>query len=482
MKRLNEANLININDGVNKPSYDRAKVRAGIVHFGVGNFHRAHQAVYCHRLLESGDNDCGIIGISMRSAKIHDALAPQDFLYTEATLGKVTSYNIISSIVDILIAPESPKAVIDVVKRSQTQLVTTTITEKGYCLYKGGVDFKHVDIQCDMQSLAEPKTIYGYLAAALIERSQSDGSPLTIMCCDNLQGGGEFLAIGTLALIEQHNKACLMWVNKNVNFIASMVDRVTPATDDNLIHQVTQLLEVEDKSPIAAEPFSQWVIEDNFAGTKPAFDKVGANFVVDITEYEQMKLRFLNASHSIIAALGYLLGDTYIHQVLTKVEVLSFTKQALLENILPFTTIPQDADAYQYIEQIIERFQNSALPYGVLQVGTDSSQKIVQRWFPTIDDALNKNHNASSFAFILAAWALYIEQAISNKELNDPLLDEFTKILAETREISVKSLLILTGAENFNFFKNIGFIRKVEEYNQLMSDRGIATALKLFLN
>jgi fructuronate reductase len=333
-----------------------------------------------------------------------------------------------------------------------------------------------------MQSLAEPKTIYGYLAAALIERSQSDNSPLTIMCCDNLQGGGEFLAKGTLALIEQHNKACLMWVNKNVNFIASMVDRVTPATDDNLIHQVTEQLAVEDKSPIAAEPFSQWVIEDNFAGKKPAFDKVGANFVVDITEYEQMKLRFLNASHSIIAALGYLFGDTYIHQALKKVEVLSFTKQALLENILPFTTIPQDAGAYQYIEQIIERFQNSALPYGVLQVGTDSSQKIVQRWFPTIDDALNKNHNTSFFAFVLAAWALYIEQAISNKELNDPLLAEFTKALAETREISVKSLLILTGAENFNFFKNIVFINKVEEYKQLMSERGIATALKLFLN
>lgn len=462
-------------------SYDKTKVTAGIVHFGVGNFHRTHQAIYCDKLLSKGETEWGITGVSMRSPGIRNALAPQDFLYTQITLGTDTTFRLVGAIQEILVAPENPAAVIDAVADNQTQLVTTTITEKGYCLSSGELDSQHPGIIQDLGSLEQPQTIYGYLAAAIIKRCQNNGTPFTVLCCDNMQGGGDHLKEGVRLLLQAHASESQQWTKENVAFSSSMVDRVSPATDENLKQQVANHWGVIDEWPVAAEPFSQWVIEDNFAGQRAPFDKVDAQFVGDIAPYEQMKLRCLNAGHSMISSLGYLAGDRTIQEALSRPSILHFVRQALVMNVLPATQIPTGSDGMAYIQQLLDRFQNSALPYTVLQVGSDSSQKIQQRWFPSIDDALNQGSDTSYLAFALAAWTRYIVDALDREDLNDPLKIEFSEVMQRTIETPARPILALAGADKFHFFHTPDFLTGVKDYYRAISTLGIEGALANFL-
>jgi fructuronate reductase len=482
MKRLGNDNLPLDGPGTSLFSYNRERCESGIVHFGAGNFHRTHQAVYCDDLLCQGETQWGITGVSLRSAKLRDALAPQDFLYTQVTLGPDTDYRIVGSIKDILVAPENPAAVIDAVASSQTHVVTTTITEKGYYLSSGVLDDNHPDIRKDTASLDHPHTIYGYLAAAIIKRCHNGGTPVTIICCDNIQGGGEHLQTGVIKLLTQHCEKSCSWAEQGVAFISSMVDRVSPATDEQLKQSVALQLQVIDEWPVAAEPFSQWIIEDKFAGKRPPFDKAGAVFVKDIAPYEQMKLRFLNAGHSITATLGYLAGDQFIHQALLRPPISSFVKQTLLNNVLPVTQTPDGIDGKAYTQQVLTRFQNSALPYAVLQVGTDSSQKIQQRWLPTCDDALELKGDTSYLAFTLAAWVVYIRKALNSDELIDPLRGEFCQIENGDEAATVRRFLTLAGAEKFCFMSHTAFMASVNNHYQVITDLGIDRALVDFLD
>lgn len=433
--------------------YDRDAVSAGIVHFGIGNFHRAHQAVYCDDLLNHGSTQWGIIGVSLRSSKVYDALESQDYLYTLATLATTPEYRIIGAIKDILVAPRNPQAVIDVIADTTTQVVSSTITEKGYCLDSGKVDFAHPDLRVECGSMSEPKTIYGYLARGIAKRRHAagPGSKLTIMCCDNISGGGETLQSGVHHLLGLHDPAALAWCQKNVTFVSSMVDRVCPATDQALRDRIGRDTHLQDAWPVSTEPFSQWIIEDGFAGRRPEFDTVGAAFVEDIAPFEQMKLRYLNAAHSIVSTLGYLSGAQFVHEALAKTEILNFTRQILRQSILPNAPVPEGYDGAAYIEQVLERFQNGSLPYATLQVGTDSSQKIQQRWFPTIDQALSRNADTSHFEFCLAAWAVFVQTALESGELSDPKKVMFENVDTDNIETTVLSFLAIADARRFAF-------------------------------
>ena len=480
MNRLNSANLPGTKSETRIPTYNREDIESGIVHFGVGNFHRSHQAAYCDGLLCQGEKTWGITGVSMRSPDIRDALAPQDFLYTHVTLGAQSAYRVIGSIMNILVAPEDPSAVIGIVASRQTRIVTTTITEKGYGLLSGEIDTNHTGFLNDLASLVEPTTIYGYLAAGIIKRCINDGSALTIICCDNIKNGGLLLDKGVNKLLEKHSDSALQWANQHISYASSMVDRVSPATDDEQRIMVNTHLGMEDAWPVATEPFTQWVIQDNFAGQRPPFDKIGALFVDDVAAYEQMKLRFLNAGHSMISALGYLAGDRSIHEALNRPAILNFVKEALIQNIRPATQIPEGSDALVYIKEIFDRFQNQALPYAVLQVGTDSSQKIEQRWLPTIDSALAQNKDASFLAFSLGAWVAYVVRALRSGELNDPLRAEFLKHIESNTIVS--RYLTLAGAEQFKFFTDLKFMRLVQDsYKHILED-GVEQALTKFID
>jgi fructuronate reductase len=477
MDKLSKANLPILLPGIDAPAYDIAAITTGIVHFGAGNFHRAHQAVYCDDLLNQGEMKWGITGVSLRSPEIRDKLSPQNFLYTQATLGNTTAYRVIASIQNVLVAPESPQAVIDVVANEKTQLVTTTITEKGYCLANGELDLEHPDVIRDLASLKHPKTTYGFLAAALIDRCKGSGSPMTVLCCDNMQAGGEHLKGGVHMLLKHHCPDALGWVLQNVAFSSSMVDRVTPITDDALKIDVAEQLGLIDEAPVAAEPFTQWVIENHFAGERPPFDRVGALFVEDIEPFESVKLRFLNAGHSMLAALGYLAGDRFIHEALQRTPLARFTEQALILNVLPVTALPEGVNGKTYIDQVLERFRNANLPYAVLQVGSDSSQKIQQRWLPSIDDALNQGSDTSYLAFALAAWVSFIRKALTNDDLNDPLSEAFARHEVEGPGSDVQGFLALAGADRFACYNNAHFMKTVEQYHQSINEIGVEQAL-----
>ncbi len=480
MTRLSPENLPS---SIRTYSYDRDAVSIGIVHLGIGNFHRAHQAVYCDDLLERGATQWGIAGVSLRSSKMKEALAPQDYVYTLATLSETTEYRVIGALQDIYVAPENPEAVIAILSKPSTQLVSSTITEKGYCLGPNGIDFEQIDLQAELNSLDNPKTIYGFLARALILRQETDlpGSKLTIMCCDNISGGGEFLKSGVERLLKSHAPKTLEWSHDNVSFISSMVDRVSPATDDSLRDLVHKASGYVEAWPVSTEPFSQWIIEDNFAGDRPEFNTVGAEFVQDIAPYEKMKLGYLNAAHTIVSTLGYLFTDKFVHESLDRPAIKNFVRGALYENILPHAAVPPTYDGSAYIEAVIKRFENESLPYENLQVGTDSSQKIQQRWFPTLDQGLSQKSNMAFFGFSLGAWCNFIQTTLKADVLNDPLREPLKQIAMNSIQESPFAYLKIANAEKFDFFKNQAFMATVTHYAQEIHNHGIEKALNRFL-
>lgn len=480
---MSRLSVNNLPEHIRSFEYDRQAVTSGILHFGTGNFHRAHQAVYCDDLLNIGETNWGITGVSLRSPSMRDALEPQDYIYTLATLGKSTEYRIIGAIKNIVVGPEDPIAVIDLVAHHSTKLISSTITEKGYYLSSGRIDFDHPDLQSEFASLDMPKTIYGFLARGLIQRAHRgrENSGLTIMCCDNISKGGEHLKDGVSSLLHKHSSPTLDWAQTHVGFISSMVDRVCPATNQDLRTSVLRETGREDARPVSAEPYTQWVIEDGFLGDRPHFDEVGAIFVDDITPFEQMKLRYLNAAHTMAASLGYLSGDMFVHEALRRSEVLKFVRQALRENVLPHATVPYGLSGEDYIEAVVERFQNENLPYANLQVGTDSSQKIQQRLFPTIDIAMTKNTEIPYFAFCLGAWVIFIQKALLAGVLNDPKTDMFAKVDTDDMEQRAAAYLSIASAEQFAFYRQSDFMQTVVQHAKNIQAIGIKTALTAFL-
>lgn len=485
---MSRLSVNNVPKGTQIFDYDRDAVTVGIVHFGIGNFHRAHQAVYCDDLLKAGALQWGIAGVSLRSAAMRDALKSQDYLYTLATLGENTEYRVVGAIKDVLVAPQEPQAVVDLIAKNTTQLISSTITEKGYYIASGKgdsgeVDFNQADLRSELLSLDKPKTIYGFLAKAIIQRAQSSNDPakLTVMCCDNISAGGAFLKEGVRSLLEQHDPKALSWATDNVRFVSSMVDRVCPATDDALRDSVFKDTGRQDSRPVSAEPFSQWIIEGDFAGERPEFDSVGAVFVEDIAPFETMKLRYLNAAHTIASTLGHLCDDKFVHESLERSEVFNFMRRTLYENVLPHAAVPKGYDGAAYIEDVIKRFQNGSLPYANLQVGTDSSQKIQQRWFPTIDRALVENSDCSYFEFCLAAWVIFVQTALKQDVLNDPKIADFKQAQSDDLNQLVLSYLSIADAGKFSFYHNADFMAAVNLQASHIRAIGIKSALIKFL-
>ena len=469
MSTLNQTTLSSLPSTVKVPSYGRKDVITRILHFGVGNFHRAHQAIYCERLLNSGYFEAGIMGVSLRSAGMRDTMAEQDYLYTEVTLSEPPSLRVVSAIQGIIVAPETPSTVSDYIADSAISLITSTITEKGYYLQQNAINFQAQDLINDLKSLEQPKTIYGYIAAGLIARHANCRTPITILCCDNIQHGGNVIRTGVTQLIQTHAPHVIDWLTDNVAFIASMVDRITPATTSELRADVETMLGVSDNAPVAAEPFTQWVIENKSAGSFPPFENVGALLVSDITVYEQIKLTFLNATHSILATLGALLGDTFVHEAIQRPALRRLCERVLSQRIIPVTQAPENFSLSQYSQDILARFANAAVPYAVLQVGSDSSLKIQQRWFPTIDRLLAQDIDADVFAFILASWVHFIQQMHAKGTLQDPCIFELTGIGdCHDDDHTIQAILALASANDFAFYHHAAFMHAVSQYfNQI---------------
>ncbi|WCE45902.1 mannitol dehydrogenase family protein [Winkia neuii] len=398
------------------PTYDRSELTCGIVHFGVDNFHRSHQAMFLDRLLREGKAKdwaiCGV-GVMPGDKKMRDALAGQDHLYTLVLKNPDGTKEpaVIGSIIDYLFAPDDPNAVVERMSSEDTKIVSLTVTEGGYNIDDETGKFR-TDAKGavhDAEHPEEPQTTFGFIVAALRRRKEAGLAPFTVMSCDNLPGNGN---IARTAVVEQARLAdpeFAEWIDQNVSFPNCMVDRITPVTTDADRQMVKDELDLDDAWPVVAEPFVQWVLEDKFPLGRPAYEEVGAQLVDDVVPYELMKLRLLNAAHQSLAHWGRLLGLTYGHDSARDEDIAGVTRRYLEQEARPTLRPVPGIDLDAYIDELFERFGNEAIADTLARLAQDASDRMPKFVLPSVRQNLKDGGQTKIGAAMCAAWALGCE-------------------------------------------------------------------------
>lgn len=412
--QLRERNLADLR--VPTPRYNRADVGVGIVHFGVGGFHRAHQAMYVHRLLEQGLADgwgiCGV-GILPGDRRMHEALSGQDNLYTLVLTRPDGTWEpeVIGSIVDYRYAPDDPEAVIELLAAPTTKIISLTITEGGYNIRHDTGEFDATDpaIRHDLDSDGPPTTVFGYVTAALARRRERGLRAPTLMSCDNIEGNGNVARRVFTEYARLVDPELGRWVSEHVRFPNSMVDRITPVTTEAVVTTLSERFGVEDLWPVAAEPFTSWVLEDVFADGRPPFEKVGVQIVDDVTPYELMKLRLLNASHQGLCYFGYLMGYRLVHEAAQDPLIAGFLREYMDDEATPTLAPVPGIDLDDYKSTLIERFANPEIGDTIARLCAESSDRIPKWLLPVIRENLAAGRSVRLSAAIVASWARYAE-------------------------------------------------------------------------
>ena len=408
-------------------SYDPALVETGIVHLGVGAFHRAHQADYTDAVLQTGDLRWGILGASLRSPDTRDALKPQDNLYTLAISDEAGErYRVIGALQGLLVAPENPAALVEAMCQPSVKIVSLTVTEKGYCHdpATGTLNEAHPDIQHDLAQPEAPRSAPGFLVAALRARRARGLEPFTILCCDNLPANGRTVARVVTRLAHLQNEELGRYIADYAAFPATMVDRIVPATTDQDRARIAAATGLEDQWPIVTEAFTDWVIEDNFPQGRPGW---AASFVSDIAPFETMKLRLLNGAHSSMAYLGYLAGHETIASCVQDEALAKFVSHLMNDEVTETLTVPPGTDVSAYKAALLRRFRNPGLRHRTWQIAMDGSQKLPQRLLGTIRDRLKAGAPIPALALGVAAWMRYVtgvDEKDQPIDVHDPLKDE----------------------------------------------------------
>jgi fructuronate reductase len=420
--RLGERNLDRGSGQLIRPGYRRARTRIGTVHFGPGAFHRAHQAFYFDRLLEK-DSTRAICAVSLRTASLRDALAPQDGLYTLVELDEAPTMRVIGAIREILVAEESPGAVANRLLDPDTSVVTVTVTEKGYCLDgAGGLDLAHPDIVHDLGRPEAPRSLIGWLVRGLGQRRELGQPPWLVVSCDNLSGNGPTLRRAVLAFAAQYDPGLAAWIEANARFPRTMVDSITPATDQALRERVAQAIGLEDAWPVQRERFTQWVIEEVDCSAQPDWASAGITVSRDVTAYERAKLRLLNGAHSTLAYIGLLAGLQTVADAMAQPTLRRFIERMMIEDIEPTLTMPQPGELAAYRQSILRRFENQAMRHQLAQIAWDGSQKLPIRVLGTIADALRADRSPTRLTVPIAAWMQFVRaRARDGVEIVDPL-------------------------------------------------------------
>ena len=416
MTRLGNSVLDQLPSHVVRPTYDRSQMSAGIVHFGVGGFHRAHQALVLDRLMNAGQAlDWGIVGVGLlpHDAQMRDALAGQDYLYTlmEFDPSGETSIRVVGSHMGYLFGPDHPEAVIELLASPDIRIVSLTVTEGGYNYDQvtGEFVWSNAQVAADADPANPPVTVFGYLARALKRRRERGIQPFTVMSCDNIQGNGELAKKMVVEFSTRFDAELAQWIEAEVAFPNSMVDRITPVTTDEHRAMATRETGLEDHWPVGAESFFQWVLEDHFPAGRPAFEDAGVQLVNDVVPYELMKLRLLNASHQALTYFGYLCGYRFVHDVMADpliTELLRrYMKQEAEPTLMPVPGI--DLDAYQ--DTLIQRFGNPHVKDTVARLCADASNRIPKWLVPVIKERIAQGGDVTLAASVVASWSRYSE-------------------------------------------------------------------------
>ena len=407
---------------VQAPAYDRTAQAAGIVHIGIGAFHRAHQAVYTDDAMNAGDRDWGIVGVSLRSGDVAAQLNPQDGLYTVSTRSAAgTDLRLIGAVRRVLVAADDPQAVIDAISAPTTHIVSFTVTEKGY--------LRTGDGSLDLEAAKGPSSLYRFVGAGLAARHAAGLPGLTLLSCDNLAGNGAVL----MGLMQQYLVAVypevVDWFATACRCPATMIDRIVPATTDADRARVEAQLGARDGGAVVTEGFSQWVIEDDFAGLRPRWESVGAQLVTDVTPYETAKLRMLNGAHSALAYIGLGRGHEYVHQAIADPDIRPVIERLMQREAAPTIDTTPLQDLSVYAADLLDRFANPELHHRLIQIAMDGSQKIPPRWLETLAWHQARGQRCSSIEAAIAAWIAFLR---SDHRVDDPLADQLRALAGRT--------------------------------------------------
>lgn len=412
---LNNRSLVRLPLDISIPRYDRSSLTAGILHIGVGNFHRAHQATYLDRLFQNGDDlDWGIVGASVRpedEAK-RACLAHQDYLSTVVELDPAGyKASICGSMIDYL--PIDGRSIISTLARPETRIVSLTITEGGYFIddETGGFDVDDPKIKADIDNRSQPRTVFGILLAGLERRHAAGLPPFTILSCDNIPHNGEVTRQALVGLASVTSPHLVGWIEDAVCTPNGMVDCITPAVSDREKAMVEKEFGILDSSPVVCEPFRQWVLEDDFSAGRPALERVGVDFVADVAPYELMKLRILNGGHAAVAYAGALLGYHYVHDAMRDRLVRAFVDRLVRDEIIPTLTPIFGVDFHAYLASILERFSNPRIGDTIPRLCFDGSNRQPKFILPTVNERLAAEQSVAGLALEVALWCRYCSGA-----------------------------------------------------------------------
>lgn len=465
MIRLSQQTLPMLDPKLAVPGYDRQSVTPGIVHFGVGGFHRAHEAVYTDDLLTQGlANEWGICGVGLRpeDRAMRDALLSQDCLYTLVTRDAAgDEARIIGSLVRYVFAPDNEQAVRDVLASPQTHIVSLTITEGGYGLDVAG----------------NPGPVFMLLADALLVRRSAGIPAFTVLSCDNLPGNGDAAKRALLAAVPDPH--FVRWIEDHAAFPNSMVDRITPQTTDADRGLVRTEFGIDDAWPVVCEPFKQWIIEDKFSDGRPPWEKVGVQFVPDVASYESMKLSLLNGSHFALAYLGFLAGFQTVPEAMADPDFRLFITRLMDEEVTPLLPPVPGIDLGDYKATLLHRFDNPAIKDQISRLCQNGSGKFPQYLLPSLRRAIEQGTPCRLLTLALAGWMRYltgVDEQGNSYVIDDPRAAELTPLAVKSR-LYCRPLLRVTDIFG-GLGQSPGFVCDLEAFLVRLSADGSRVSVK----
>jgi len=484
--KLSNQTLNALPSNVNKPLYDQASLSPGIIHIGVGNFHRAHQAMYMHNLFNKGlAHDWAIRGAGIKSydAVMRNKLQQQDWLTTVVELDdKGLTAQVCASMIDFI--ENDADTLITALSKSNIRIVSLTITEGGYFMDDkiGDFDLLHPEIQADIANIDKPSTVFGLMIAALKRRKAQSVRPFTILSCDNIPHNGDVTQRVIAQMANAIDPELARWINENVTFPNSMVDCITPATSIKERERLTNLFEIEDQAPVFCEPFRQWVLEDNFVNGRPPLEQVGVEFVQDVAPFELMKLRILNGGHAAIAYPAALLNIDFVHDVMANPLIGQYLKKLVKEEIIPTLETVPGVDFEEYFDIIESRFSNPEVRDTVPRLCQDASNRLPKFILPIITANLQQDRDCKGLALVVALWCRLCDEGYNtdnNFTLDDP---QAPRLLKQSQLAKEDASIFLQMNDIFGSLQNNAiFTKHFTTWLEMLWDVGTESTLKHYL-